>query len=1095
MAQPSREKPADYRRLMKDALVELESLQGQLAALRRAQSEPIAVVGVGCRFPGGADGPAAFWRVLRDGVDPVSEIPPERWRLDAFYDPDPEAPGKVYCRHAALLDQDAVERFDPDFFGIAPREAQRMDPQQRLLLEVCWEALEHAAVPADRARGSLTGLFVGSCTDDYLQLFNNLADPASVDGYSSLGTARSITAGRVSYLLGFEGPAVQLDTACSSSLVAVHQACRSLRAGECDMALAGGVNLQLSPVWTVGLSKLGALSPSGRCRTFDARADGFVRGEGCGVVVLKRLSDAVAHRDRILAVIRGSAVNHDGRSSGLTVPNPAAQAKVLRRALEVASLKPEDIDYLEAHGTGTSLGDPIELAALGSVFGRRAAPLWVGSVKTNVGHLEAAAGIVGLVKVVLGLWHEEIPPHLHFQEPNPHVPWDELPVRIPTRPTPWPRGERRRRAGISSFGFSGTNAHVVVEEAPLDEEPCAPELPCRLLVLSAKDPQALRELAGGYAALLAEEDRCRLGDVCHTAALGRSHFGHRLAVAARSVDEAREELEAFARTGAFRGDCRSVLEEAARQSPASPGEGPSLDAVAERYLAGQDVDWAACAGAFAGRKVALPTYPFQRVRCWREGPGVQPRGAVPSSEPAVHPLLGRRIDSAAAPELVQFESRLSAREPGYLADHRVGQRAVLPATAALEIALAAARKAEPGRRVDLEGIAFHRAVVLPDDAVRVIQSVLRPEASGFRFELFSRPDDDEAARSGRWIRHVSGRVARSIREDTPPPGSLDAIRNECPEEVPAEDVYARIAGQGLVYGEALRCLRRAWRGPGQALGRAEMPAGPGSEQGAYHFHPALFDSCLHTIAAMVETQTRAMVLPTRLERLETFARPGRELVSHVRLRETDGADRPGAWTVDVEIFGPDGALVARLAGLRMERIADEAATMLAGETAAALVGEASERAAAPDRPSAVLQRLRRAPGGIRRRLLADYLRRELAAVLGRERPEAIGPRERLLDLGLDSIMAVELQRRLQEGLGCPLPVTLALDYPSVESLVGHLAGRLSLDAPEPGIEEPRPTEPAASPETDDLETHARRVAAMSEDEIRWLLAEKYRDLP
>lgn len=1105
MAKPSYEKAADYRRLMKDALVQLESLQGEVAALRRARSEPIAVVGVGCRFPGGADHPGAFWRVLREGIDAVGEIPPERWPLEAFYDPDPAAPGKVYCRHAALLDQDAVERFDPDFFGIAPREAQHMDPQQRLLLEVCWEALEDAAVPVDRAGGSRTGLFVGTCTDDYLQRYNNLADPASVDGYSSLGTARSITVGRVSYLLGFEGPAVQLDTACSSSLVAVHQACQSLRAGECDTALAGGVNLQLSPVWSVGLSKLRALSPSGRCRTFDAGADGFVRGEGCGVVVLRRLSDAVAARDRILALIRGSAVNHDGRSSGLTVPNPAAQAKVLRRALEVASLQPDDVDYIEAHGTGTSLGDPIEMAALGSVFGRRAAPLWVGSVKTNVGHLEAAAGIVGLVKVVLSLAHEQIPPHLHFHEPNPHVPWDELPVRIPTRAAPWPRGERRRRAGVSSFGFSGTNAHVVVEEAPLDESPAAPERPCHLLLLSAKDPQALRELAGRYAALLAEGDRPGLGDVCHTAALGRSHFEHRLAVAARSVGEAREQLQSFARTGTCQTDIRSVLQEAAREWPAPSGEGPSLDAVAERYLAGQDVDWAACAALFAGRKVALPTYPFQRVRCWREGPGVQPSGVGPPSELSPHPLLGRRIDSAAAPEWVQFESRLSARAPGYLADHRVGGRAVLPATAALEMALAAAREAEPGRRVVLERIAFHRAVILPDHEARVIQTVLRPEPSGFRFELFSRPDDGGTARARRWTRHASGRVGTSARDETPPPVSLDAIRSQCPEEVPAEDVYSRIASQGLVYGERLRCLRRAWRGRGQALGYAEMPAGPGSEQGACHFHPALFDSCLHAIAAMAETQTRAMLLPTRLERLDTFARPGHALWSHVRLRDSHGADRPDAWTVDVEMLRPDGALVARLAGLRMERIADEAATMLAGEAVTTPATKQPEWDAAPEaltaassapgRPSLVLARLRQAPRNARRRLLADYLRRELAAVLGRQQPKAIGTRQPLLDLGLDSIMAVELRRRLQEGLGCPLPVTLALDYPSIESLVGHLAERLSLDAPEPGHEGQEPTEAAAVPGPDDLEAHARRVAAMSEDEIRSLLAERYKDLP
>ena len=321
-----------YRRLMTEALVELESLQAQLGRLRSAASEPIAVIGMGCRLPGGANDPEAFWSLLRDGVDAVGEIPAERWDIDAYYSADPSVPGTVYCRHAALLEQAVVERFSPEFFGIAPREAERMDPQQRMLLEVCWEALEDAALPTDRVRGSRTGVFVGSCTDDYLQLFNNLADPARIDGYSSLGTARCIAVGRIAYLLGLEGPAIQLDTACSSSLVAVHQACASLRNGECDAALAGGVNLQLSPVWTIGLCKLQAIAPDGRCKTFDIAANGFGRGEGCGIVVLRRLSDAVAAGDPIRAIIRGSAINHDGRSSGLTVPSQAAQEKLLRQA-------------------------------------------------------------------------------------------------------------------------------------------------------------------------------------------------------------------------------------------------------------------------------------------------------------------------------------------------------------------------------------------------------------------------------------------------------------------------------------------------------------------------------------------------------------------------------------------------------------------------------------------------------------------------------------------------------------------------------------------------------------------------------------------
>jgi acyl transferase domain-containing protein/NADPH:quinone reductase-like Zn-dependent oxidoreductase/acyl carrier protein len=546
----------DYAALMRQALAELESLQAKLDQLQRSRSEPIAIVGLGCRFPGRSHTPEAFWTLLQEGGDAVTEVPPQRWPVDAFYDADHDAPGKVYARHAALLDQAEVELFAAEFFGIAPREAQRMDPQQRILLEVCWQALEDAAQSPDRLPGSRTGVFVGSCTDDYLQMANNVFAAAEIDAYSSLGTSRSVIAGRVSYLLGLEGPAIHLDTACSSSLVAVYQACESLRNQQCDLALAGAVNLQLSPVWTVGLCKLGALSPDGRCKAFDAAANGFVRGEGCGVVVLKRLSDALASRDRIRALVIGTATNHVGRSSGLTVPSELAQEKLLRQALASAGLGPEDIDYLEAHGTGTALGDPIEMGAIGAVFGQRQRPLWVGSVKTNVGHLEAAAGMAGLIKVILAMEHEEIPPHLHFHEPSPHIPWDRLPVKIPTQGEPWPRAQRPRRAGISSFGFSGTNAHVIVEEAPAPslspgdgDEGAQQERSCQLLVVSAKSEEALGELAGRYAEHLAAHTEVPLADVSFTSTVGRAHFGHRGAVLAHSAKEAQQGLRVLCGAG------------------------------------------------------------------------------------------------------------------------------------------------------------------------------------------------------------------------------------------------------------------------------------------------------------------------------------------------------------------------------------------------------------------------------------------------------------------------------------------------------------------------------------------------------------------
>src|SRR5262245_33834312 len=393
-------------------------MQAKLAAMELSKREPIAVVGIGCRFPG-ARGPEAFWRLLRRGVDAIREVPVDRWDIDSYYDPNPDATGKMATRWGGFLDE--VDRFDASFFGIAPREAVMMDPQQRLLLEVTWEALEHAGQAPGGLEGSPVGVFVGVSTGDYIRV---IPDPQQAGPYLVTGNSFSVAAGRVSYLLGLQGPSIAVDTACSSSLVTVHLACQSLRNDECRMALAGGVNVILAPEVMINFSQARMMAADGRCKTFDAAADGYVRGEGCGVVVLKRLSDAVAAGDRIIAIIRGSAVNQDGRSNGLTAPNGPAQEAVIRRALAEAGVKPDELGYLETHGTGTPLGDPIEVHALGRVLGKeRREPLAIGSVKTNFGHLEAAAGIAGLIKVALSLEREELPPHLHLKKKNPHIAW------------------------------------------------------------------------------------------------------------------------------------------------------------------------------------------------------------------------------------------------------------------------------------------------------------------------------------------------------------------------------------------------------------------------------------------------------------------------------------------------------------------------------------------------------------------------------------------------------------------------------------------------------------------------------------------------
>ncbi|GAB7066829.1 type I polyketide synthase [Mycolicibacterium hodleri] len=508
-----------------------------------------AIVGYAARFPGAANADE-FWDVLREGRDAVSDVPKDRWNADDFYDPEPGAPGKIVSRRAGFVDD--VTGFDAPFFGMSAREVRLMDPQHRILLETAWRAVEHSGTAPTDLANTNTGVFVGLATHDYLGMASDELTYPEIEAYLAIGTSNAAAAGRISYRLGLQGPSVAVDTACSSSLVAIHQACQALRLGECDLALAGGANVLLTPATMITFSSAHMLAPDGRCKTFDAAADGYVRGEGCGVVVIKRLEDAIADGDHIRAVIRGSAINQDGASGGLTVPNGVAQQRVISDALKRADVEPRDVGYLEAHGTGTSLGDPIEAQAAGAVLGTgRAAdqPLLIGSAKTNIGHLEAAAGIAGVIKVVLSLENETLPKHLNFENPSPHIPWDRLAVEVVRENTPWTRGDRPRIAGVSSFGFAGTNAHVVIEEAP--QVPAAepvdqPDARFGILPLSARTPAALTELADRYRRWLVDHPEASLADVCLTAGAARAHLEHRAALVVDSRESAIELLAALA---------------------------------------------------------------------------------------------------------------------------------------------------------------------------------------------------------------------------------------------------------------------------------------------------------------------------------------------------------------------------------------------------------------------------------------------------------------------------------------------------------------------------------------------------------------------
>ena len=499
---------------LQKAFLTIRKLREQLDAAQAARFEPIAVVGLGCRLPG-ADGPDAFWELLRQGRDAITEVPRERWNVDALYDPRPGTPGKVYSRYGGFLDN--VELFDAAFFGISSREAATIDPQQRLLLEVAWEALEHAGIAPSSLKATPTGVFVGVTASDYacLQLEQNrLPD----DPYFNTGTALNACAGRVSYVLGLQGPCMAIDTACSSSLTAVHLACSALRNRECETALAGGVNLILATWPNVTLAAAQMVAPDGRCKTFDASADGYVRGEGCGIVVLKRLSDAMKAGDRYPGADPGGAVNQDGASSGFTVPNGVAQQALIRRTLEAAGVEARRDRLRRIARNRNGARRPIEAAALGAVLGRAASrdrPLWVGSVKSNLGHLESAAGVTGLIKLVLAMCRGQIPPTLHIHQPNPKIDWDGMNLRTVRESVDWPRGTKRRLAALSSFGVSGCNAHLIIEEAPPASVPRPQrDRPVHVLTLSAKSPAAIAELAAAYDEFLVGQRDDAIADIC-----------------------------------------------------------------------------------------------------------------------------------------------------------------------------------------------------------------------------------------------------------------------------------------------------------------------------------------------------------------------------------------------------------------------------------------------------------------------------------------------------------------------------------------------------------------------------------------------------
>ncbi len=741
--------------LVKQALLAVEQMKARLEAAERQPREPVAIVGLGCRFPGQANSPDLFWNLLAGGRSAVTRIPASRWEADAYYDPDPNAPGKAYTTYGAFVED--LDLFDAQFFNIAPVEAISLDPQQRLLLEVSWEALEHAGLAAGRLRGSRTGVFAGVCSSDYMLQTIGSRAAKRVDAFSGTGSAGSIAAGRLSYFYDFHGPNFPVDTACSSSLVALHLAVQSLRQRECDLALAAGVSAMLSPELYVYFAKTHALSAGPACRAFDARADGYVRGEGCGVMVLKRLADAQADGDAIFAVVRGTALNHDGRTSGLTAPNGPAQQSVIQAALANAGLAPEDVTYVETHGTGTPLGDPIEVQALATAYGGQVpqarGKLYLGSVKTNIGHLEGAAGIASAIKTALMLHRRELVPHINYEQPNPYVPWSELPVEVNTRHQPWPAG-RPVVAGVSSFGFSGTNVHVLLEAAPDQARSveARPEAQAYVLPLAARSSAALDSLAVRYVQHLRASPTLDLGDVCHTAGVGRAHFPHRLAISASSLTEAAERLEAFGRSkaasaGVWFGHARPnkaprVVFQFSGQGAQAAGMGralsarfaafrdtlhecdrllqPELGRSIVRVMFGEDDDHATALDETWLTQPALFAFEYALARLWQSW-GVEPAAVTGHSiGEYVAACLAGVFSLEAALRLVAARGRLMQALP---------REGAMVAVFAPEAHVAACLAGQPG--VDIAAVNGPDNVVISGRQTSVLAAADELEAKGF----------------------------------------------------------------------------------------------------------------------------------------------------------------------------------------------------------------------------------------------------------------------------------------------------------------------------------------------------------------------------
>ncbi|HIJ54486.1 MAG TPA: SDR family NAD(P)-dependent oxidoreductase, partial [Deltaproteobacteria bacterium] len=839
--------------------------------------EPIAVVGMHGVFPGSRN-LSEFWKHLENGINLVSEIPKDRWDWrDYFGDPTLD-PGKTDSKWGGFITD--MDKFDPRFFKISPREAEMMDPQHRLFIETVWKAVEDAGIRASSLSGAIVGVFAGLQFKDYEQL---MAKGNQSNAYSGTGIAMAMLANRVSYLMNWHGPSETIDTACSSSLVAVNRAVKSLRNRECDMAVAGGVSLLLSPLTLIGASQLGVLSPDGRCRTLDKRANGYVKGEGVGAVLLKPLSRAMADEDPIHAVIRGAAVNHGGSAASLTAPNPAAQSALLIKAYAEAAVDPDTVSYLELHGTGTELGDPVEIDGIKQAFDQMSSKLnrpirpshrcGLGSVKTNIGHLEPAAGIAALVKVILSLKHGKLPGILNFKSLNPFIDLKGTPFYVVEKTKAWERLKDEagrdvpRRAGVSSFGFGGTNAHVVLEEYQKEEfrvQGSGFRVDQQLIVLSAKNKERLREYAASFAKFLELETRnSKLENIAYTLQVGREEMPERLAIPTDDLNELVAKLNLFVdgRTsmpGVYRGRVPSgsavspdsTLQEIDQGKLTELIQQRRLDRLAEAWIRGADIDWELLNKDANPRRTSLPTYPFARERYWipNKKAGTA-HGAMRYGGEAVtvlHPL----IDTNESTFEEQRFKKVLRKTDFFLKDHVIGGRPILPGVVYLEMARAAGDLAFQRSAVTRISNAVWTTPIMVSDEPTAVYIRLKPGGTRVAFEVYS---DGE---SGGNPIHAQGWLfyGRPKLPDVAPV-DIETMIERLPEVRHRGECYRLFQAAGLDYGPAFQAIHTLYSDGKEALSRLVLPESVKDTLQTFVLHPSLMDGALQTVSGLMGGET------------------------------------------------------------------------------------------------------------------------------------------------------------------------------------------------------------------------------------------------